>query len=104
MLLKIDGAKVPIKYPGLLPNEYVDCSNRSCPLSYALVYGQVEVHRPDSSIDLMRRKAIELISNYHPHPSGRHELYLWSEHERRWLDEESAEHPELKEDAVEQLN
>jgi hypothetical protein len=72
------------------PYETIECGVRACSISYTLKYGQVEFQRPDSVIDLMRRKAVERHSNNHPHPLGLHECYVWSEGEREWLDEEQA--------------
>jgi hypothetical protein len=87
MLLKNDGSKTPVTHPGLRANELVECAVRGCPIDYTIAYGQVEVHRPDSAIELARRKGVELISSCHPHPLGRHEFYMWTENERRWFDE-----------------
>lgn len=74
------------------PYETIECGVRACSISYTLKYGQVEVRRPDSAIDLMRRKAVELISKNHPHPLGLHECYLWSEDEHGWIEDQQAKH------------
>jgi len=88
MLQKNDGGKKPKKYSVLpsskqVKHELIECKARGCTTSYTFTYGEVEVHRTDSVLALMREKAQELV-NRHPHQVDPEECYFWGETVREW--------------------
>ncbi len=81
----------PYGNPGLPVNETLTCSVGACSISYVLSYGQVEnrIVGKENNLDIMRRKAQELITERHPHPLF-DETYVWGGPEKGWLDKEAA--------------
>jgi hypothetical protein len=81
----------PYGNPGLPVNETLTCSVGACSISYVLSYGQVENRMvgSENNLDIMRRKAQELIVERHPHPAF-DETYVWGGPEKGWLDKEAA--------------
>ncbi len=92
MLAKNGADGKPVAYgDGLPANELVNCGVRGCPISYTLAYGRTEnrIERNENVIDIMRRRAQELVTINHPHPIA-DDSYVWGGSERGWLEREAA--------------
>lgn len=81
----------PVADPGLPVKEVLTCDVGACPISYTLAYGQVENRMVgnENNLDIMRRKAHEVIANNHPHPFF-DDTYVWGGPEKGWLNREAA--------------
>src|SRR6266446_1959276 len=82
----------PYGNPGLPVNETLTCSVGACSISYVLSYGQVENRMVgnENNLDIMRRKARELITQRHPHPLF-DETYVWGRTRKRMVGQGSCE-------------
>jgi hypothetical protein len=71
--------------------EILACSTDDCFVSYTLVYGQNEIRMEgnESVVDLMRRKARELVAASHPH-TDLEEGYTWGGTRKGWLSKKAA--------------
>jgi hypothetical protein len=86
-----DRKPIPSVLADLRESEKIDCTTfPGCPASYTLAYGQTEVRmvNGENNIDIMRRKAKELLKASHPHT--RMVDYVWAGPEKGWLDREAA--------------
>ena len=84
-----DGKPIPNVFADLRDSEKISCTASSgCWASYTLACGQTEV-RDENILDIMRRKARELLKANHPH-SLMVDDYLWGEPQKGWIDNEAA--------------
>jgi hypothetical protein len=86
-----DRKSIPSVLADLRESEKIDCTAfPDCLASYTLAYGQTEIRMVDgeNNIDIMRRKAKELLKAGHPHT--RMVDYVWAGPEMGWLDREAA--------------
>jgi hypothetical protein len=86
-----DRKPIPSVLADLRESEKIGCTAfPDCPASYTLAYGQVENRMVgnENNIDIMRRKATELLKANHPHT--RMVDYVWAGPEKGWLNREAA--------------
>jgi hypothetical protein len=84
-----DGKPIPSVLADLSESEKIECTAfRSCPASYTLAYGKSEIRMVggENNIDIMRRKAKELLNANHPHTGMADQVWT----EKGWLDREAA--------------
>ena len=86
-----DRKPIPSVLADLHESEKISCTAfPDCLASYTLAYGQVENRMVghENNLDIMRRKARELLNAYHPHTLMVD--YVWAGPEKGWLDREMA--------------
>lgn len=86
-----DGKPIPSVLADLRESGKVVCTAfPGCPASYTLAYGQIENRMvgDENNLDIMRRKAKELLNANHPHILMVD--YVWAGPEKGWLDREEA--------------
>jgi hypothetical protein len=86
-----DRKPIPSMLADLRESEKISCTAfPDCLASYTLAYGQVENRMVghENNLDIMRRKARELLNAHHPHT--RMVDYVWAGPEKGWLDREMA--------------
>ena len=81
----------PVVLPDSLTNkEVLECADHFCQVSYILAYGVAEnrIQEGQNVLDLMRRKANDLIADSHPTHFAT--VYLWGGVKNGWLDSKQA--------------
>lgn len=84
------GGKPTVLPVSLTNKEVLECADHFCQVSYILAYGVAEnrIEEGQNVLDLMRRKANDLIAD--SHPTHFVTVYLWGGIENGWLDRKQA--------------
>jgi hypothetical protein len=90
LIRTIPGGKPMVLPVSLTNKEVLECPDHFCQVSYMLAYGDAEnrIEEGQNVLDVMRRKANDLIAD--SHPTHFIIVYIWGGTENGWLDRKQA--------------